>query len=121
MAIPKEILSVERPKGTVVKHSGKKYYVIKRTSRYDKGRRVPVELGIVGEIINGAYVPKKDKMEKGVSDVKDYGNVVITDHFGREIYRDLLEVFNSDDAMKIYLYALLQSVYGDITWIPVHT
>ena len=115
MAIPKEILSVERPKGTIVKHSGKKYYVIKRTSRYDKGRRVPVELGIVGEIINGAYVPKKDKMEKGVSDVKDYGNVVITDHFGREIYRDLLEVFNSDDAMKIYLYALLQSVYGDIT------
>ena len=39
MPIPKDILAVERPSGTIVQKSGNKYYVIKRTSRYDKGRR----------------------------------------------------------------------------------
>ena len=35
MPIPKEILSVPRPKGTVVKYAFNFYYVVKRTSVYN--------------------------------------------------------------------------------------
>ena len=66
MSIPKEILAIERPKSTRVKKSGNRYLVIKRTSKYVQGRSVPVELGTIGEIIDGKYVeirkePRKKK------------------------------------------------------------
>ena len=59
MAIPSEILAVVRPKGTVVKYVKGHYYVVKRTSKYVKGRRVPVDLGIIGSIVDGKYVERQ--------------------------------------------------------------
>ena len=57
MVIPKEILDVERPKSTVVRYCFGKYNVIKRTCIRDGIRSIPVDLGKVGEIINGKYYP----------------------------------------------------------------
>ena len=58
MPIPNEILAVERPKNTRVKAGPKgAYYVIARTCIYKNGRNVPKELGVVGRIIDGKYVP----------------------------------------------------------------
>ncbi len=115
MAIPKEILSVERPKGTVVKHSGNKYYVIKRTSRYDNGRRVPVDLGIVGEIKDGKYVPKQRKLDGYEVDVKDYGNIEFCNECGKDLLNDLYKYYHVDDAKKIYAYSLIKAAYGNVT------
>ena len=114
MPIPPEILAIERPRGTVVQKSGNKYYVIKRTSRYDKGRRIPVSLGIVGEIYNGQYVEKVRKLDGIQVDVKDYGNVMLAHQYGTALFQDLLQYFSIRDAEKIYTYALLKVVYGDI-------
>jgi hypothetical protein len=61
MAIPKEILAVKRPSSTVVKQRGDRYVVIKRTSRRKGNRVVPVDLGTVGEIINGTFVEQQIK------------------------------------------------------------
>ena len=61
MAIPKEILAVKRPSSTVVKQRGDRYVVIKRTNRRKGNRVVPVDLGTVGEIINGTFVEQQIK------------------------------------------------------------
>ena len=39
MAIPKDILAIERPSSTVVKFRGGRYVVIKRTSKRKEGRK----------------------------------------------------------------------------------
>ncbi|WP_051067126.1 hypothetical protein [Mycoplasma yeatsii] len=57
MAIPLEIRQVERPKNTVVKDYFGKYKVVKRTSKYVNGKAIPVDLEIVGEIIDFKFVP----------------------------------------------------------------
>ena len=68
MPIPKEILAVERPKSTVVKFRLGRYLVVKRTSKRVNGKAKPVDLGTIGEIIDGKYVeiramPKKLKKQ----------------------------------------------------------
>lgn len=116
MAIPKGILAVERPKNTRVKLNGKKYDVIKRTSVYIDGRRVPKELGKIGEIIDGRYVPnKKTRMSNLNCDIKDYGKVQLCLKDSNDILDDLIEVFGYDDAVRIYVMAVIRSSYQNVT------
>ena len=73
MPIPKEFLSVERPENTVVKMRLGRYLVIKRTSKRVDGKAKPVDLGTIGEIIDGKYVeirtvPKKRKRQVDIKD-----------------------------------------------------
>lgn len=118
--IPQEILDVKRPKGTKVKKSGNNYYVVKRTSKYVDGKRKPVELGTVGKIIDGVYVPyeeiKKPKTSLSYSDcdIKVWGSIEYFNKIGKTTYNDLLEVFEEGDATRIYVMALLRSVFGNI-------
>ena len=83
MAIPKVILAVERPSSTIVKQRGNRFVVIKRTR---KGNRiVPVDLGTVGEIINGVFIPLRVKNDtKTRVDIKDYGEVTLCDRLRRQ-------------------------------------
>ena len=77
MPIPDEILAVERPKNTRVKAGPKgTYYVIARTCIYKNGRNVPKELGVVGRIIDGKYVPNPVKKDENI-DIKKYGTVAL--------------------------------------------
>ena len=62
MAIPADILRVERPKNTFVVSYGSKdcpkYAVRKRLGcKYDKGRRLPINGPTIGHIINFKYIP----------------------------------------------------------------
>ena len=59
MAIPKDILAVQRPSSTVVKQRGTRFVVVKRTSKRGGNRVVPVDIGTVGEIIDGRFVERK--------------------------------------------------------------
>ena len=93
MAIPKEILAVKRPSSTVVKRRGDRYVVIKRTSRRKGNRVVPVDLGTVGEIINGTFVEQQIKSDrKKRVDIKDYGEVALCDKFGKDLIQQLARV-----------------------------
>ena len=115
MAIPKDILAVERPSSTVVKQRGERFVVIKRTSKRKGNRIVPVDLGTVGEIINGAFVPlqvKKDSQKR--IDIKDYGEVTLCDKFGKDLLQDLAKVWSIDDAKRIYVISLLRAAFGDV-------
>ena len=115
MAIPREILSVERPKGTVVKYTNGHYYVVKRTSKYVEGRRVPVDLGIIGSIINGKYVERKTPVLKNEIDIKDFGPIALCDKVGKSLLEDLKRVYEEKDATTLYVLALIRAVYGDVT------
>lgn len=116
MAIPKDILAIERPKSTVVKQRGKRFVVIKRTSRRVGKRVLPVDLGQVGEIIDGKFVEcaAAKPVRKRTVEIKDYGEVAMCHKHGRDLLDELAGVWNIQDAKRLYAIALLRSAYGDI-------
>ena len=115
MVVPKEILAVKRPSSTVVKQRGDRYVVIKRTSRRKGNRVVPVDLGTVGEIINGTFVEQQIRSDsKKRVDIKDYGEVTLCDKFGKDLIQQLAHVWPIEDAKRAYVIALLRAAYGDV-------
>ena len=114
MPIPPEILAVERPKSTRVKKSGDRWLVIKRTCRREGKRNIPVDLGTIGEIVNGRYVELRKEPRKRTIDVKDYGEVKLCTICAGDMLQDLARVWNISDAKKLYCIAVLRTAYGDI-------
>lgn len=115
MPIPAEILAVERPKSTRVKKSGDRYLVIKRTSKYVNGRAVPVELGTIGEIIDGKYVEiRKEPRKKKQIDVKDYGEIALVSSAAGDLLQELADSFDIKTAKRLYTIALLRACDPDI-------
>ena len=115
MAIPKDILAVERPKSTVVKQRGNRFVVIKRTSRRDGKRVLPVDLGTVGEIIGGKFIERAAKPRKKSVDIKDYGEFTLCDRLGRDLFEELAKVWDIGDAKRLYVIAVLRAAFGDVT------
>lgn len=117
MAIPKDILRVKRPTNTVVKitRTPNVYSVVKRTSKRVEGKKnpVPIEIGVIGKIVNGVYVALPTKQEYEV-DLKEYGTFALCDLVGASIFRDLLKYYTVEDARKIYCIALLRVITPNI-------
>lgn len=111
--IPDEIKAVERPKSTVVKQYGDRYLVIKRTSKRVNGKPRPVDLGTIGEIIDGKYVeirkePRRQSAERKV-DVKDYGQFAVCNTSAGDLFQKLAAVFEIKTAKQLYVIALLRA------------
>lgn len=120
MAIPKEILSIKRPSSTVVRKTGNVYYVIKRTSVYKNGKSIPKDLGTIGKIIDGVYVPidkvvDSKKIEPDEITIKDYGEVALCNLFSKEILKELSDVYDDKTSKTLLTIALLRAAYGNIT------
>jgi len=121
MAIPKEILAIERPKNTIVKKSADRYLVIKRTCKRKNGKPYPVALGTIGEIVNGVYVQIREEPRKKLADsidIKDYGEVTLCDiganKYNDNLLQELASVFDINTAKRLYTLAILRSAYIDI-------
>lgn len=114
MAIPKEILKIARPSNTIVKQRGNRYVVVKRTSKRVGKRVLPVELGTIGEIVDGRYVESAKKRTTKTVDIKDYGEVALCNALGKDLLDELLKVYDRSDAIRLYVMALLRASYGDI-------
>ena len=120
MAIPKEILAVERPVNTVVYEYGKgggKYGVKERVGCVRRGgRNLPVNGKTVGHIIGGRYVPIDDKAKASSPgyEVRDWANVSFLDRLFSPVMDELLAQYHRDDALKIYCCALLRVAYPGI-------
>jgi hypothetical protein len=116
MPIPADILAVERPKGTVVKQSHGRYLVIKRTSKRVNGKPKPVDLGTVGEIINGAYVEirKEPRRHRNEVDIKDYGEFALCNKACGDLLQELARSFSIQDAKRIFVIAMLRAMDHDI-------
>lgn len=117
MAIPAGILSVERPSNTVVKATRTPgvYSVVKRTSKRVPGKKnpVPVEVGVVGKICDGVFIPNPPKPQHDI-DFKTYGDFALCDKVGRPILDGLLRFYDFQDARKIYCIAVLRVLHPDI-------
>ena len=114
MAIPAEILAVERPKSTKVKKSGERYLVIKRTCKRVDGRNIPVDLGTIGEIVDGRYVAKRTEPRRKEIDVKDFGEIELCDRCADGLLQELADVWDLGDAKRLYVIALLRAAYGNV-------
>ena len=115
MAIPKDILAVARPSSTVVKQRGNRFVVIKRTSKRVGKRVVPIDIGMVGEIIDGKFVAQvSPKRTKKSIDIKDFGEVALCHKLGRDLLEELASIWSLNDAKRIYTIALLRAAYGDV-------
>jgi hypothetical protein len=114
MAVPAEILAVERPKNTKVKKSGERYLVIKRTCKRVGGRNLPVDLGTIGEIVDGKYVAKRAEPRRKEIDVKDFGEIELCDRCAGNLLQELADVWDLGDAKRLYVIALLRAAYGNV-------
>lgn len=114
MPIPSEILAVPRPKSTRIKKSGDRWLVIKRTCRREGKRNIPVDLGTIGEIINGKYVEIRKEPRGRRVDIKDYGEVRLCSDCAGDMLQDLAHVWDIADAKKLYCIAVLRAAYGNI-------
>lgn len=117
MSIPSDVLAIDRPKNTIVKATRTPgvYSVVKRTSKRVEGKKnpIPVEIGVIGKICNGEYIPNPPKIEYE-TDMKIYGDFALCDKVGKSIFDDLLKFYNLDNAKKIYCMALLRVINPDI-------
>ena len=116
MPIPKNILSVPRPKNTVVIAYGKDkglYAVRQRIGcRNDNGRHLPVNGPTVGHIVDGRYVPIDTASPSSVSaspvDLKDWADIILCDRLFADIRQELSMFYSKADAMKLYCISILR-------------
>ena len=114
MAIPKEILEISRPSSTRVKEQNGKYMVIKRTSVMKNGKPTPVELGVIGHIVNGRYVPKQKRLNISTIEFKEFAGSTLAYRLSKDVFDMLLEIYNVEQAKEIYTYALIRAIHGDV-------
>lgn len=122
MPIPQDVLSVARPKNTVVIAYGKdkQFYAVRQRigCRNDNGRHLPVNGPTIGHIIDGVYVPIDPEQKGSVSasavDLKDWANIVLCDRLFSFMKKELFSVYNETDAMKIYCIAILRVCHPGI-------
>ena len=114
MAIPKEILEISRPSSTRVKEQNGKYMVIKRTSVMKNGKPTPVELGVIGHIVNGRYVPKQKRLNISTIEFKEFDGSTLAYRLSKDVFDMLLEIYNVEQAKEIYTYALIRAIHGDV-------
>lgn len=114
---------MKRPKGTVVCDGRNGVYPVREklsgTSYVDENgkRHRPSKNGrVVGHIIDMKFVEKDliESVSRGDVDLKDWGNVEMFDRLSRDLL-DLLEMhYNGQDAMRIYIMAILRASYRGI-------
>jgi transposase len=118
MAIPKEVLGVERPRNTVVYSYGKdgsKYAVKKRVGcKRVGGRNLPVNGPTIGHIVAGRFVAIEEKSEKPGPDLKDWANASLADSLFRDVLDQLREEYDEPTSEKIYAASILRVIYPDI-------
>lgn len=120
MKVPEEIRKIERPVNTIVVPYGKnkdKYAVKARIGcRSVNGRKIPIDGPIIGHIIDGKYVPKTDipGIRFSDTDYKRWADVQLFMNHSQDILGELREVYNDEDALKIYSMALLRAIDADI-------
>ncbi len=116
MPIPQNILSVPRPKNTIVIAYGKNknlYAVRQRVGcRRENGRNLPINGPTIGHIVDGTYIPNDvtapDTVSASPVDLKDWANIVLCDRLFADIQQELSAVYSQPDMMKIYCISILR-------------
>lgn len=120
MAVPEEIRKVERPVNTIVEDRGKdgpfRYAVRERSGvRYVRGGNpMPRNGHVIGHIIDGRFVPVKERTAQKGADSLSYGSSRLIRDLSADILSDLLSVYRADDAQRILVIAALRIIKPEI-------
>ena len=82
-----------------------------------QGRSVPVELGTIGEIIDGKYVEirKEPRKKKRTNiDIKDFGETALCSAASGDLLQELANTFDIETAKRLFVIALLRTTDPDI-------
>ena len=121
MAVPEEIRSVERPKNTVVVDNGgtgaKRYAVRERGCiKYVRnGNPQPSNGKTIGYIVNGVFVPARDKIAKNGPEALSYGAAAFAYSVSKDILKNLLDVFCINEAHSIIAAATLKVIKPSVS------
>ena len=117
MAIPREILAVERPRNTFVIAYGKdkRLYAVRRYigCRREGKRNIPIKGPTIGHIRDGRYIPTGEDpafapAPQPTVELKDWANAALCDRLFADILDDLKAEYPADMALKIWSVAVLR-------------
>ena len=123
MKVPKEIRGVERPPNTVVyayadKGSIIRYGVKERTYWKEDGRQRQKDGPTIGYIVDGRFVSLPEQpilpIAYSESDMLYWGQYQLIVNLSKDIWEDLLRVYNESDARKIYVMAVLRTAESSL-------
>lgn len=124
MSVPKYIREIPRPKNTIVQAYGihkDRYLVIQRLKsvKGPNGKYRPVNGPAIGHIIHGQYVPLSSPEVQNISmdctDCKTWACYELCDRLFSYILEDLKKFYTLEDALKIYIMAILRVCEPGIT------
>ena len=107
---------VERPVNTIVEDMGKdgpfRYAVRERSGvRYVKGGNpMPHNGHVIGNIIDGKFVPVKEKNAQKGADSLSYGSSKLIKNLSVDILSDILTVYRAYDVQRIQVIAVLRII-----------
>ncbi len=127
MTVPIEIRQVKRPLNTVVidtkLKSSKRYAVKARNGFYKKsdGTSFPKNGSVIGHIIDNKFVPISTTKIRDSSYSLCYGPSAFIKSVSQDIYDDLLDCFDVNDALKIFVIAALKVIKPSISAYRIST
>lgn len=116
MAVPADVLAVERPTNTVVFVYGKnkdKYGVKERIGcTYKNGKSYPINGPTVGHIIDGKYVPLEVNRPLSLYDsaiaLKGWADYELCYKLSEELLKELRVLYTEEDAERILAIAIIR-------------
>ena len=120
MGVPKEILEIERPFGTVVmkaKNPGPNQWIVRARKGYKPKPDEQVILNqVVGHIYEGQYVPvMKKHRDRSIAECLSYGASTYAQKFTADLQKILAQVFPLDDVASILAIAILKVIKPGIS------
>lgn len=122
MPVPAEIRAVPRPRNTIVVDRGgdgpKRYAVRARAgAKYGPhGKTLPINGQVIGHIIQGAFVPitpEKKLASTGPQELS-FGAAAFAHSVSLDLFRDLTEIYDVQNACEILAIALIRSIKPDV-------
>ena len=122
MPVPAEIRAVPRPRNTIVVDRGgdgpKRYAVRARAgAKYGPhGKTLPINGQVIGHIIQGAFVPitpEKKLASTGPQELS-FGAAAFAHSVSLDLFRDLIEIYDVQNACEILAIALIRSIKPDV-------
>ena len=121
MPVPEDIRRVERPVNTVVVDKGTnsifRYAVRERVCvKYVRGGNPQPRNGkVIGHIIDKAFVPVQTPVAENGPNSLSWGASALVHSVSRDVEKDLMEIYNADDAYRIMAMAFLRIIKPGIT------
>ena len=124
MAVPADIRAVERPVNTIVEdsgHDGPKRYAVRQRSKiiYVAGKNPQPRNGkVIGHIIDHKFVPLPDSSEAkkdAEPDMLSYGASALVHSVTRDLFQDLLKVYDPTDVYAMMAIATLKVIKPSVT------